>query len=87
MGGHQMWTGDRDPNKVVERDTGKYFGIPENQNQKKERQISASLPTALERLSTPIFAGDVERQWYQQALATDQALKRAKTWGDPYPIP
>ena len=67
---HQLDPNPTAPNKKAELDTGKYFGIPENQ--KKEREISA-----------PIFAGDVERQWYQQALATDQALKRAKGEGDP----
>jgi hypothetical protein len=68
---HQLDPNPTAPNKKAELDTGKYFGIPENE--KKEREISASL----------LFAGDVERQWYQQALATDQALKRAKGEGDP----
>jgi len=60
------------PNKKADRGWKELPLTRDPENQKKERQIS-----------TPIFAGDVERQWYQQALATDQALKRAKGKGDP----
>jgi hypothetical protein len=60
------------PNKKAERDTGSYYGIPDPENQDKKHQLEYHF----------------DRSYgYGQAMAADRALKRAKAWSDPYPIP